>query len=161
MMNISAELLQFADRNFYMDWWNCRTLEQYWKTWNLPVHFFFLRHVYNPLLRRGYSKNFANITVFFFSALAHEYVVSIPLKLVTWWAFLAMMMQAPVIIIQKKFGNILKISNSELGNVSFWISFCFVGQPIVVFIYYVLFMKNYTNSSDFETPIPLDIKIDL
>lgn len=58
-----------------------------------------------------------------------------------------MMMQAPVIIIQKKFGKILNISNSELGNVSFWISFCFVGQPIVVFIYYVLFTKNYTSSS--------------
>ena len=39
MMNISAELLRFGDRNFYMDWWNCRTLEEYWKTWNLPVHF--------------------------------------------------------------------------------------------------------------------------
>jgi len=37
-LNIVAEITRFGDRNFYNDWWNCRTLEQYWKDWNLPVH---------------------------------------------------------------------------------------------------------------------------
>lgn len=96
--------------------------------------------------------------VFFISAVAHEYVVSVPLHLVTWWAFLAMMSQAPVIIIQKKFSSSLNLANSELGNVSFWLFFCFVGQPIVVFIYYALYMKKYYV---FNTAIPLDIPINL
>ena len=71
ILNISAEIIQYSDRNFYMDWWNCRTLEQYWKTWNLPVHFWFIRHVYNPLQQRGYSKLSANLIVFFISAVLH------------------------------------------------------------------------------------------
>lgn len=54
----------------------------------------------------------ANLVVFLISAVAHEYVVSVPLKLITWWAFLGMVMQVPVIIIQKKFGKILMITNS-------------------------------------------------
>jgi len=36
---------------------------------------FFIRHIYNPLLRRGYSKSFALFTVFFVSAVCHEYLV--------------------------------------------------------------------------------------
>ena len=47
-----------------------------------------------------------------------------------------MLTQAPVIIIQKKIDKMFKLSNSELGNVSFWLFFCFIGQPIIVFIYY-------------------------
>ena len=82
------------------------------------------------------------------------------MKLVTWWAFLAMLSQAPVIFIQKKFGKILMITNSELGNVSFWVFFCFVGQPIVVFIYYALYMK-YNSNSELKSPIPLDIPIEI
>ena len=159
LLNINAEILCFGDRNFYMDWWNCRTLEEYWKTWNLPVHFWFIRHVYNPLLQRGFSKNGANMIVFFISAIAHEYIVSVPLKVLTWWGFLAMMSQAPVIIIQKKFGKVLNISNSELGNVSFWVFFCFVGQPIVVFIYYTIYIQKNTENAKSFLPFPLDIPL--
>ena len=39
--------------------------------WNLPVHFWFIRHLYNPILRAGYSHLFASLTVFFISALGH------------------------------------------------------------------------------------------
>lgn len=142
-LNILSELLYFADRKFYMDWWNCRNLEEYWKTWNLPVHFWFIRHCYNPLLKKGLSKVTANIIVFLISAIAHEYVVAVPLGLVSYWAFLALLMQAPAIIIQRKIDKLLNLKNSELGNVSFWFFFCFIGQPLMVFIYYSLYMNKY------------------
>jgi diacylglycerol O-acyltransferase-1 len=29
-LNATAELLRFADRQFYKDWWNARTLKDYW-----------------------------------------------------------------------------------------------------------------------------------
>lgn len=141
-LNIIAQLLKFADRKFYMDWWNCRSLEEYWKTWNLPVHFWFIRHMYNPLLKRGYSKNTAMILVFLISALAHEFLVCVPLHLISFYAFLAMLLQAPTIYFEKKFQKLLRLQNSELGNASFWLSFCIMGQPIVVFIYYSLFMSK-------------------
>lgn len=142
LLNILAEVLRFGDRKFYLDWWNCRNLEEYWKTWNLPVHFWFIRHTYNPLLQRGFSKVSANIIVFLISAVAHEYLVAVPLKIISYWAFLAMLTQAPAIIIQKKIDKMFKLSNSELGNVSFWVFFCLIGQPVIVFIYYELYMKK-------------------
>jgi hypothetical protein len=41
----------------------------------------------------------ANLLVFFVSAIAHEYLVDIPLGVTSYYAFLAMMLQAPVIIL--------------------------------------------------------------
>jgi len=108
-LNIMSEIIRFGDRSFYEDWWNCRNLEQYWKTWNLPVHFFFVRHCYTPLLKMGWSKIGANVLVFFVSALAHEYLVDVPLGLLSYYAFLAMLLQAPVIIIEKKISKMLGI----------------------------------------------------
>lgn len=125
-----------------MDWWNCRNLEEYWKTWNLPVHFWFIRHVYNPILQKGVPKVLANILVFLISAIAHEYAVGVPLGILSYWAFLGMLSQAPVIIIQKQIDKILHLGDSELGNVSFWLFFCLLGQPIIVSIYYDLYMKK-------------------
>ena len=107
----------------------------------MPVHFFFIRHVYTPLLKRGWSKVGANIFVFFTSAIAHEYLVNVPLGVVSYFAFVGMMLQAPVIIIEKKLSKVLNLQDSELGNVSFWVFFCFLGQPTCLFIYYSLYMK--------------------
>ena len=141
-LNIISEIIQFGDRNFYMDWWNCRNLEEYWKTWNLPVHFFFVRHCYTPLLKKGWSKLGANFLVFILSAIAHEYIVCVPLGVVSYYAFLAMLMQAPAIAVEKMLSKYLKLHNSELGNVSFWLFFCFLGQPICMFIYYSLYVEK-------------------
>lgn len=58
-----------------------------------------VRHLYNPLLKRGISKNIANIIVFLISALAHEYLVSGSLGIVEWWAFWGMMINSPIIIL--------------------------------------------------------------
>lgn len=90
-LNILSELLYFADRKFYTDWWNCKNLGEYWRQWNLPVHFFMLRHVYNPLLKRGVSKSFGMFIVFFISAFLHEYLISASIGVWSFWVFLAMM----------------------------------------------------------------------
>jgi len=139
-LNITAELLRFADREFYLDWWNCHDFNEYWRKWNIPVHNWFMRHVYNPLLKRGVSKAMAMITVFMISALAHEYLVSASLRVWTYWAFLAMFLQAPIMILQKKMDHIMK--GSQIGNVGFWISFCFLGQPACLIVYYYKFLTT-------------------
>lgn len=33
-----GEVLHFADRNFYGDWWNANNIDTFWRSWNLPVH---------------------------------------------------------------------------------------------------------------------------
>ena len=37
-LNTLGELLNFADRSFYQDWWNATNLEMFWQSWNPPVH---------------------------------------------------------------------------------------------------------------------------
>uniref|UniRef100_A0A1B0A4Q7 O-acyltransferase n=1 Tax=Glossina pallidipes TaxID=7398 RepID=A0A1B0A4Q7_GLOPL len=38
LLNAVGELLHFADRNFYGDWWNARNIDIFWRNWNMPVH---------------------------------------------------------------------------------------------------------------------------
>ncbi|KAK3438871.1 hypothetical protein EUGRSUZ_C03419 [Eucalyptus grandis] len=55
-LNILAELLRFGDREFYKDWWNAKTVDEYWRLWNMPVHKWMIRHIYLPCLRNGIPK---------------------------------------------------------------------------------------------------------
>ena len=137
-LNYLAEISQFADRNFYKDWWNSLYLDEYWRKWNIPTHFWLMRHVYNPLRRRGLNRFWCVGITFFVSGLLHEYVCSGALGVVNYWAFIGIFVNFPVTMIQnyireqKKFSF---IKNSQMWNVFFWISFCFVGQPLLFLIY--------------------------
>lgn len=95
-----AELLTFSDRLFYKDWWNCKSFGEYWRSWNLPVHHWLMRHVYFVLLKKGVGRVGGLITVFTISALFHEYVVSASIGVWTYVAFIAMMSQAPVMLLE-------------------------------------------------------------
>jgi hypothetical protein len=44
-LNLLAELTRFGDRSFYKDWWNAKTIDRYWRTWNMPVHHWITRHL--------------------------------------------------------------------------------------------------------------------
>ena len=106
-LNITAEVLRFGDRQFYLDWWNCKDIEQYWKLWNLPVYNWFIRHLYNPLLKRGFSKNKSNFVVFMVSGFLHEWVVSGGLGVIGYNAFIGIILQSPVIIIFRGLSDVL------------------------------------------------------
>jgi diacylglycerol O-acyltransferase-1 len=77
-LNILAEIMTFGDRNFYDDWWNSPSVGAYWRTWNKPVYQFMKRHVFSPLVGRGWSSGSASIAVFTFSAILHELMVGVP-----------------------------------------------------------------------------------
>jgi D-alanyl-lipoteichoic acid acyltransferase DltB (MBOAT superfamily) len=49
-LNIIAEITYFADREFYKDWWNAKTIGEYWRLWNMPVHKWMIRCVYSPVV---------------------------------------------------------------------------------------------------------------
>jgi len=85
-----------------------------------------MRHVYFVLLNKGTGKGVALVSVFTISALFHEYVVSASIGVWSYFAFMAMMSQAPVMLLEKTILNKL-LKNSQLGNLSFWFSFCIVG----------------------------------
>ncbi|KAK6941359.1 Membrane bound O-acyl transferase, MBOAT [Dillenia turbinata] len=71
-LNILAEITCFGDREFYKDWWNATTAEEYWRMWNMPVHKWMVRHLYFPCLRNGIPKGVAVLVSFFLSAIFHE-----------------------------------------------------------------------------------------
>jgi len=123
-LNILGEIFYFADWNFYEDWWNCITLQEYWKKWNLPVHQWFIRHLYNPLWYKGVSRDIANTIIFLVSASAHEYWVSVSIGRMGWLVFFSFNMQYFYIIGEKILFKKFNLKNSQFGNFCFWWNFC-------------------------------------
>ncbi len=78
ILNALAEIMRFGDREFYSDWWNSPSVGAYWRSWNKPVYSFMRRHIYSPLVGRGWSSNAASAMVFVFSGFLHELAVGVP-----------------------------------------------------------------------------------
>ncbi|XP_076358306.1 diacylglycerol O-acyltransferase 1-like isoform X5 [Tachypleus tridentatus] len=127
--NAVAEILRFADREFYRDWWNAETVNYFWQNWNIPVHRWAVRHLYKPLTNRGFSKNQASMVVFFVSAFFHEYLVSVPLNMYRIWAFSGMLGQVPFAMFVSQY------LHNQYGNMAVWISII-IGQPLCILMYY-------------------------
>ena len=77
-LNALAEVMRFGDREFYADWWNSPSVGVYWRTWNKPVYQYMKRHIFSPLIGRGWSAFASSIVVFVFSGILHELLVGIP-----------------------------------------------------------------------------------
>ncbi|XP_054164781.1 diacylglycerol O-acyltransferase 1-like [Oppia nitens] len=128
MMNLMAEILRFGDRDFYHDWWNSESVDQFWRNWNIPVHKWCKRHLYKPLLTRGFTQFQASLAVFIVSAFFHEYIVSLPLKMFEIWSFAGMLSQIPFTI----FVSLLK---GRAANCAIWLQLI-IGQPLAILMYY-------------------------
>ncbi|SCP04168.1 diacylglycerol O-acyltransferase, putative [Plasmodium ovale] len=138
--NILAEITKFGDRLFYKDWWNANSFAEYWRKWNLPIHYFVYRHINKPLIYYGVNKTFSMIIVFFISALLHEYLISIPLKLgFSGYIFFFFIGQIPLIHLTN---NVYFKKHKTIGNSIFWIVFCVTGQPLILFIYYYSWIEK-------------------
>lgn len=135
--NLLGEILDFGDRqSFYKDWWNAPGINEYWQMWNGPMHQWFKRHVYHPLINKyNFSHLQCQLVIFVISALAHEYLISVPLHTWEGWSFFAMFFQVPLIkmtsVLRKKFPE-----SKSLGNYIFWVIFCIIGQPACILLYY-------------------------
>lgn len=140
-LNILAELTRFADRDFYQDWWNSGSLGTYWKLWNKPVSNYFRRHLYVPMLKRGWSQFVSSFVVFFVSAVLHEVLVGFPTHSIVGVAFLSMILQIPLVLVTQPLEK-MRGPGTTIGNCVFWLSF-FLGQPLGVLVYYFAFnVKN-------------------
>ena len=133
--NFFGEVTRFADRRFYSDWWNAGNLSVYWRKWNYPIHNWLVRHCYFPLIRRGVNDDLARLLTFTVSAVFHEYIIIGIFRMCNLIAFTLMIVNIPVMHIQKVFKNQL---SENLNNILFWIIYVIVGQPFgIMFIYYV------------------------
>ncbi|PHH73622.1 hypothetical protein CDD80_3666 [Ophiocordyceps camponoti-rufipedis] len=147
-LNALAEMLRFGDRVFYDDWWNSESLGAYWRTWNKPVYTYFKRHVYIPLIARGWSSTMASSVVFLASAVLHEILVGVPTHNIIGVAFLGMLLQLPLIHLTAPLENMkLGKSGKLVGNIIFWVSFTIFGQPFAALMYFYAWQAKYGSVS--------------
>ncbi|XP_066468910.1 sterol O-acyltransferase 2-like [Tiliqua scincoides] len=130
-LNAFAEMLRFADRAFYMDWWNSTAFSSYFRTWNVIVHDWLYYYIYQDLLwlLQGKARVVAMMSVFFASAVVHEYAYALSLGFFYPVSFILLAI----------FGVILNFfipdkRTSPVWNVLFW-TLLLVGQGIQVCLY--------------------------
>jgi hypothetical protein len=129
VLNIVAELLRHADRDFYRDWWNSTEISSFWRKWNVPVHEWALRHVVlEGIHYGGATKQQAVVATFFVSAIAHELIFSVAFRTVRPYFFLGMLAQLPLIWIGQLYRT------RRRGNFVVWLSL-FIGQPLLELAY--------------------------
>ncbi|XP_043252424.1 sterol O-acyltransferase 1 [Colletes gigas] len=77
-MNAFAELLRFADKMFYKDWWNSSSYSTYYRTWNIVVHDWLYTYIYKDMYEILTARNrmLSTCAVFVISAFVHEYILS-------------------------------------------------------------------------------------
>ncbi|XP_004342463.2 cholesterol acyltransferase [Capsaspora owczarzaki ATCC 30864] len=84
-LNAWAEMLRFADRQFYTDWWNAKNWAAYYRKWNMVVHDWLFQYIYVDTYRLtqhrlGKSAKLASMfTVFIISAIVHEHILALAL----------------------------------------------------------------------------------
>lgn len=119
ILNCIAELSRFGDRDFYGDWWNCISWDQFAREWNVPVHKFLLRHVYHSSISAmRLSKTSATIFTFLLSSIVHEMAMYVLFHKMRGYLLLLQMFQLPLVAISKS--KYLR-ERKTLGNVTFWI----------------------------------------
>ncbi|OKL60315.1 hypothetical protein UA08_04133 [Talaromyces atroroseus] len=118
LLGAFAEITRFADRRFYSDWWNSCDWLEFSREWNIPVHHFLRRHVYFSA-KSYFSGPVAMFITFLVSALAHELVMSCITKKLRGYGFLLMMLQLPIIAIQRT--KIIRQAKTW-NNIVFWFS---------------------------------------
>ncbi|KAH7926040.1 MBOAT-domain-containing protein [Leucogyrophana mollusca] len=127
-----AELSYFADRQFYDDWWNSTSWDEFSRKWNKPVHSFLLRHVYaSTLSSYGVSRTTAMFVTFLLSAAAHELVMTVVTKKIRMYLFLLQLIQIPLILVSRM--PAIK-RNKLMGNVVFWLGL-YAGFPLLCVAY--------------------------
>ncbi|CAN6674377.1 sterol O-acyltransferase 2 [Trichomonascus vanleenenianus] len=119
ILNAIAELTRFGDREFYGEWWNCVSWDQFAKDWNMPVYRFLLRHVYHSSMSAlRVSKMTATVLTFLLSSCVHELVMLVIFKRLRGYLLILQMCQLPLVVLSRtRF-----LRNKEiLGNIVFWV----------------------------------------
>ncbi|CAM5134401.1 unnamed protein product [Eretmochelys imbricata] len=130
-LNAFAEMLRFADRMFYEDWWNSTSYANYYRTWNVVVHDWLYYYAYRDFLW-FFGKKFkaaAMLSVFAVSAAVHEYVLGVCFGYfypVLFCLFMCFGMVFNFILNDRRKGPI--------WNVIMWTSL-FLGQGVIICLY--------------------------
>lgn len=142
-LNALAEVAYFADRNFYLDWWNATTLDSFWRKWNLGVHEWALRHiVVESVSKLNVKPKAAAFATFLLSALLHEYVFVVGFKILRPYMFTGMLIQLPLM----KLTQLDRYKGKRRGNLLIWVTL-FLGQPLIELLYFREYFRRHTSFS--------------
>ncbi|KAJ6235018.1 sterol o-acyltransferase [Anaeramoeba flamelloides] len=99
-LTIVAEITGYEDRNFFGFWTNSTNLDEFWKTWNIPVHLWSLQYIYLPCRKYIHlSRMSSAFMVFAVSAFFHEYVMFVVSGKLIWIVFVIFLLQPLLIMI--------------------------------------------------------------
>ena len=100
-----AELCRTKERHFFHAWWNSGTMEEFWRSWNLPVHRWCVKHIYIPLVELKLGAKFSKVSVFVVSAFLHEYLICSPIRIIGHFALVSFLAQLPICKLSNWFRN--------------------------------------------------------
>ncbi|KAG5671370.1 hypothetical protein PVAND_001571 [Polypedilum vanderplanki] len=152
--NAFAELLRFADRMFYLDWWNATNFSVYYRTWNSIVHDWLYLYVYKDLYEHIFKRNrqICQFLVFSISAIFHEYILGFTFRFFY-----------PVLFIEfQGIGVILfflmRKDMKSLGNFLMWMSLA-IGTGLLLSLYHMEYYARENCEYDKEKIINYFIPI--
>ncbi|XP_055531573.1 sterol O-acyltransferase 1-like [Wyeomyia smithii] len=129
-MNAGAELLRFADRMFYRDWWNASSFPEYIRSWNVVVHDWLYTYIYKDSVEHLFKncRPLATVLVFTVSAVFHEVILAFAFRFFY-----------PVMFMQFEFMGLLLMFitrnvSKDAGNVLLWFMLC-IGNGIQLSLY--------------------------
>lgn len=131
-MNAAAEMLRFADRKFYSDWWNSSNFTVYYRTWNIIVHDWLYLYVYKDLYEyvTGRNRVISQLMVFSLSAIVHEYILGFTFKFC--YPILFVMFQGAGVVLIFVTGR----SNRAIGNIFMWLALA-MGMGLILSLYHM------------------------
>ncbi|XP_015118994.1 sterol O-acyltransferase 1 isoform X2 [Diachasma alloeum] len=120
-MNAWAELLKFGDRMYYKDWWNSVSYGSFYRNWNVVIHDWLYTYIYKDFYEIVFprKKAIAMSSVFFISAVFHEYILSIAFHMFYPMLFVIFLATGyPLVWLTQK-------RSHSFGNVFLWFSLLF------------------------------------
>lgn len=90
--NTMAEVTFYADRQFYVDWWNACSVEEFIQKWFKLPYIFFYRHGFVPMvIKFRVSQNVARIITFVIYAMSMELILVLSLGVYKMYIFQLLM----------------------------------------------------------------------
>ncbi|KAK9849556.1 Membrane bound O-acyl transferase [Penicillium brevicompactum] len=134
-LNALAEITMFADRNFYSDWWNSISWDQFARDWNRPVHNFLFRHVYHSSISAyRLSRVSASLITFLLSACVHELIMLCIFRRLRGYLLILQMSQLPLVALSR---TRLMRGRRLLGNIFFWLGI-FTAPSLLCSLYLII-----------------------
>lgn len=104
--NAMAELTYYADRQFYLDWWNATSVEEFIKKWYKLPYLFFYRHGFVTMaVKYSVDQRIAVILSFAIYALFMELIIVMSTGVLKFYLFKLLMIALVWHVIQLKFTN--------------------------------------------------------